>query len=696
MTRSTSEILNVLPSSSQHEFIDIVDPRPPRKPQQPCVILKKPRGRKAQSVIDVTQDQSELLDFRKVLSGFSISTVKSKARPVVDREAAAVRRKEAVAKRKRDREAAAAAKARLPKRAKTITELAVRLHEGLPAEPCSISKENSRIVDYFTPVKPATHRSGQVKSTAPITKSRKAVRAKRPILLEPVQLILAYKLQHFTYATLPNRPVAHPLFISHLHGVCRNLWAVSSQNDDASAQDLLSPKSTPRAESPELEFACTQDYLSHLVNDDDMSFRASQTLRDFPVEPTTEKDACLEDSASSDGHERSVVSVLLKRLSESTSPEQQATSHDLSSITINDSVIAKLPDAGLHDRSLIVLSSSEEEDLPTNSISEGAPIACQARVRGISALSSPSETSVWLIPDSEEEDEMPLRELISATKSRRKLAIDVEDEAVLPFDGTPVRRAANSSRAPKVPAFISPALAQSTSIPSASPAESQSSAPTNYDKYTDKQLQKQLDNFGFKAIKQRTAMIAMLSRCHAAQQNSLGQCRAFTTSAVTPAKRASPKKASTAVMDLNAVAENAVAGKSAKKTRAPAMSKEERAALKAQQAAERLAQRHCDKVKLAEDKLQRQVQLQADIGTFLTSGVCSEGDAWYAKVLTYEPIVLEDFIQSFVDSSWYRAQPACADGPATVNPLALRDIFDSKGVCCANRARRDGKSRKRL
>ncbi|ORY80435.1 hypothetical protein BCR37DRAFT_393794 [Protomyces lactucae-debilis] len=643
----------------------MVDTRPTRLPQQPRVLLNKARSKKSKKVTTVTQHESEVRDFREVLTGFSNTSFNPgcPAKPsTVDKEAVARRRKEAALKRKLDREAAAALQAQLPKRAKTITELAVRLHED--SSP-SIHAKNARIVDYFSLIKPAVPRPSRAKSGTSISVREKRRRSSEIIqpLVVPSQLLSQYKLQKFTFTVPSACALAEPLFISRLHGICRNLWNVSGNGDAvlgllASSQPLADNESATEHKSAVDEFASTQEYLSFLVADEDSPFRASQTLKDFPVDPQSAEESGSHADNREHQSERSPISaLLLPGVPDTPSKDDRRVSSPHSIICIDDSCSSiPVPTIIDKDLSLIVLSSSEDEVPLGESRAEHFSYNVMQTNRQYGSLASstpPANQSMLLIPDSEEEDAMPLRQLLSAKKrapctpttsstgTYTRRPIDLSDSAIRPEPLEANRVIVNADQAINVDAQAR-------------------DAHTNYDRYSDKQLSKQLDHFGFKTVKQRSGMIALLTRCHAAENGFVAQSSSFTTSAAASAKRASPSKKALPTVDLTV-------SQPAKKAKAPAMSKEERAAIRAQQAAdktalkasqaaEKLAQRHLDKVRLAEDKLQRQVQFQADVAKFLTEGVCAEGDAWYAKILTFEPIVLEDFAQSMAESAWYQQQ----------------------------------------
>lgn len=109
----------------------------------------------------------------------------------------------------------------------------------------------------------------------------------------------------------------------------------------------------------------------------------------------------------------------------------------------------------------------------------------------------------------------------------------------------------------------------------------------------------------------------------------------------------------------------------AQKAQQKAIEKEQVAILKKQQ-----------KVALKEAQVNMKAQRDAEaLSLLMTNLRAAEGAwfEWYSKILSYEPIILEDF----------------ADFTGLEVDL-IRDFFDREGVCCITKQTRAGKSRRRL
>lgn len=137
--------------------------------------------------------------------------------------------------------------------------------------------------------------------------------------------------------------------------------------------------------------------------------------------------------------------------------------------------------------------------------------------------------------------------------------------------------------------------------------------------------------------------------------------------------------------------------KASKKPKETALEKAERLASKAalkKQAAEQKAQekralqelKKAQKLATKESAALAKTESTRVLFTTLTALLRSKpGHIWWSRILSYEPIVLEDF------TDWLKSKHDIETDVDTV-----RDYFDGQGVCCVKKMTRTGKDRKRF
>lgn len=124
-----------------------------------------------------------------------------------------------------------------------------------------------------------------------------------------------------------------------------------------------------------------------------------------------------------------------------------------------------------------------------------------------------------------------------------------------------------------------------------------------------------------------------------------------------------------------------LANKAAKKEKRLAEQESKKAQKLADSEAKK-ARKLADKEAEVQAKLQSTLQLSHDLTRLLKS---EAGHVWWLRILSYEPIVLEDFID------WLKSNRSIETDVDTI-----RDYFDSQGVCCVRKVTRQGKDRKRF
>lgn len=117
---------------------------------------------------------------------------------------------------------------------------------------------------------------------------------------------------------------------------------------------------------------------------------------------------------------------------------------------------------------------------------------------------------------------------------------------------------------------------------------------------------------------------------------------------------------------------------------------EEKAAkdlLKKKQAEEIAAKKQQSKIASKEAARLASLQATKDLHSTLTRLLREDNEdhSWWQKILSYEPIVLEDLTDWLGEVHGIQADPD-----------SVRDYFDRKGVCCVRRITRQGKGRRRF
>ncbi|CCG84453.1 protein of unknown function [Taphrina deformans PYCC 5710] len=249
----------------------------------------------------------------------------------------------------------------------------------------------------------------------------------------------------------------------------------------------------------------------------------------------------------------------------------------------------------------------------------------------------------------------------------------------------------------------------STNVSPAKPATTTKAAP-DFKDYTTLQLQTELSRFGFKVSKNRAGMVDLLHKCWLAKQEQAvkEQGSAPTTTARTG--NGSPGKSGAGIEPLpdSPVLDLTSADGLVPPTRVPSSTvKESREQRQARVAEEKMARARARTVKAEQKAAQKVAEAEArrvqklalreateasravevqtlcrNLTALLRSG---DGHVWWIRILKYEPIVLEDFVE------WLR------DARGIVTEVdTVRDYFDGKGVCCVRRITRSGKGRKRF
>lgn len=279
------------------------------------------------------------------------------------------------------------------------------------------------------------------------------------------------------------------------------------------------------------------------------------------------------------------------------------------------------------------------------------------------------------------------------------------------------------------------------------------SRPT-FEHLTDAQLSKEISRYGFKPVKRRSAMIALLDQCW--QQTgdaSQGIRMVSTAAAISPTKRrrGRPRKDSVEVSRTQEPPPSAQAPETPKKPRGrprkdsqttpgkQAVSKRTTTPTKKRTAGSNATPKKAKAVKVVEipdseselaDTLEssphssssstlsspRQVDLamsvdndtelsltmtptdvQACLFTHITEAVTTAprttdpaNPSWHEKILLYDPIVLEDL------ASWLNSGQLSRVGyDEEVNPVELKKWCESKSICCLWKVNLRGQERKR-
>ncbi|KAI1439688.1 hypothetical protein F5Y02DRAFT_405136 [Annulohypoxylon stygium] len=283
-----------------------------------------------------------------------------------------------------------------------------------------------------------------------------------------------------------------------------------------------------------------------------------------------------------------------------------------------------------------------------------------------------------------------------------------------------------------------------TELPPASNQEQMMSHPTaetsnprpNFESFTDAQLSKKIASYGFKPVKKRQAMIALLDQCWSSQNpgSSIPQSRPIPTTAAAPApkkrqkktvepdpdpenppkRRGRPRKASTTEAS-SATTAQAAKPPSPKKSRG----RPKKEVLKAMEIADsdedesassRASSPDRDRIfssppavdlSLADDAdmslAMSPTDQQTDLFKHITRAVTSaprskdpDNPSWHEKMLLYDPIVLEDL------AAWLNAGALGGVGyDGEVSPVDVKSWCESKSVICLWRQTLRGKQRKR-
>lgn len=199
-------------------------------------------------------------------------------------------------------------------------------------------------------------------------------------------------------------------------------------------------------------------------------------------------------------------------------------------------------------------------------------------------------------------------------------------------------------------------------------------------------------------------MAGLLSKCWEAKNNinTLTQQRTYSSSrtaaheseaidtsqqgsAVVPTSLSSTIIKSTATSIKKLTAEQ----KKAQKLAEQEVKKAKKLAEKEAKEARKVADKEALKAKKIADKEANEIakveatqQLFRDLTQLLRS---ESGKSWWTRILSYEPIVLEDFVD------WIKVDHGISAEVDTV-----RDYMDTQGVCCVKKVTRTGKDRKRF
>ncbi|KAI1453091.1 hypothetical protein F4805DRAFT_470361 [Annulohypoxylon moriforme] len=294
---------------------------------------------------------------------------------------------------------------------------------------------------------------------------------------------------------------------------------------------------------------------------------------------------------------------------------------------------------------------------------------------------------------------------------------------------------------------------QLETIPSAQPpqaddqehTEPQSTAEVsnprpNFEYFTDAQLSKQIASYGFKPVKKRQAMIALLDQCWSSQNSgpSIPQSQSISTTTATaapkkrtkkttepepepenpPKRRGRPRKTSTAEASSSSTkapapkptSPNKPRGRSKKNAPKPVeiadsdgddppsssssrMSSPDRDRLFSSPPAVDLSLSEDADTSLALSPTDQQTELFKYITRAVTSAPRSKDPAnpsWHEKMLLYDPIVLEDL------AAWLNAGGLSGVGyDGEVGPGDVKRWCESKSVICLWRQNLRGKERKR-
>ncbi|KAI1209631.1 uncharacterized protein F4807DRAFT_425691 [Annulohypoxylon truncatum] len=263
----------------------------------------------------------------------------------------------------------------------------------------------------------------------------------------------------------------------------------------------------------------------------------------------------------------------------------------------------------------------------------------------------------------------------------------------------------------------------------------------NYESYTDAQLSKQIASYGFKPVKKRQAMIALLDQCWSSKSSgaSIPQSRPISTTTATaapkkrqkktidpdpepanpPKRRGRPRKTSTTETSSTAKASapkpttpKKARGRSKKGALKPVeiadsdgdedsddessssrMSSPDRDHLFSSPPAVDLSLSEDAEMSLTLSPTDGQTDLFKHITRAVTSAPRSKDPAnpsWHEKMLLYDPIVLEDL------AAWLNAGALGGVGyDGEVSPEDVKKWCESKSVICLWRQNLRGRERKR-
>ncbi|KAI1094002.1 hypothetical protein F5B19DRAFT_490743 [Rostrohypoxylon terebratum] len=268
------------------------------------------------------------------------------------------------------------------------------------------------------------------------------------------------------------------------------------------------------------------------------------------------------------------------------------------------------------------------------------------------------------------------------------------------------------------------------------PTAETSNPRPNFESFTDAQLSKQIASYGFKPVKKRQAMIALLDQCWSSQNpgSSISQSRPISTTAAAPApkkrqkktaepepasenppkRRGRPRKTSTTEASTAIIAQEPKPPSPKKprgrpKKEAPkaveiADSDEDESASSRSSSPDRdrifssppavdLSLADNADMSLAMSPTDQQTELFKHITRAVTSAPRSTDPAnpsWHEKMLLYDPIVLEDL------AAWLNAGALGGVGyDGEVSPVDVKSWCESKSVICLWRQNLRGKERKR-
>ncbi|KAI0004699.1 hypothetical protein F4779DRAFT_599517 [Xylariaceae sp. FL0662B] len=322
--------------------------------------------------------------------------------------------------------------------------------------------------------------------------------------------------------------------------------------------------------------------------------------------------------------------------------------------------------------------------------------------------------------------------------------VDIHDILKSSDMDEPATRGSQPARAENSHFFQSQIVPSAQGSKASDPEPTQSAAPAaaaisnprpNYELFTDAQLSKQIMSYGFKPVKKRQAMIALLDQCWASKNPgaSTMQSNSITTSSAPkspkrkqsatspapkqPAKpRGRPRKNS-AAEKVSAPTAPVAKTASPKKTRgrpkktqaveiadsdldestssSRTSSAERIFSSPSPSLPERLSASTCEDadVSLTLSPTEQQTQLFEYITRAVTGAPRSRDPArpsWHEKMLLFDPVILEDL------TAWLNSGPLTRAGcDAEVAPADVKRWCESKSVTCLWRQNLQGKERKR-